>query len=268
MWWAKSEKLRTFNLSPVPLTRHHAPRMNIGAYLNGLGILAGALFGFTARQPLSAHTQNFFKGVLGALTVFFGLRLIIENLHGNFLSALKQMLLGILAITLGHLIGKVLRLQKISNRMGHHAATLLAAAQKNPPGKSADGLLATTVLFCAAPLGILGAVADGLSNFFWIFLVKAAMDGLAMTSFARIYRWPIAVTALPVTLFLSGLTLALRLWVLPWLDAQHLVAPVNIATGLITCAVAAVVFEIRRVELNSYLPGLVIAPLLGWLWPT
>jgi uncharacterized membrane protein YqgA involved in biofilm formation len=253
-------------LSPVTVPRHH-PRVNIGAYLNALGILAGALLGLTARRPLSARTQRFFQSALGAFTVFFGLRLVVVNLHGTFFSALKQIALGLLAVLLGAWLGKLLRLQKISNRLGQHAAMRLAAAQKNPPGKSAAGFLALTILFCAAPLGILGAAADGLANDFWLLLLKAVMDGLAMVSFVKMFRWPVALVAVPVLFFLNGLTLGVRWGALPWLTAHGLVASVNVAAGLIACAVAVVIWEIRRVELNSYLPGLAVAPVLAWLWP-
>ncbi len=238
----------------------------IGAFLNALGILAGALFGFTARQPLSARTQNFFKAALGAFTAWFGLRLIGENVHGTFFAGVKQLGVAGLGVVLGFWLGKLLRLQKISNRLGHYASNLLAVAQKNPPGKPADGLLAVTILFCAAPLGILGAVADGLSGYYFLLLLKAAMDGLAMASFVKMFRWPVALAALPVLLFLNGLTLAVQTGMQPWLATLGLVPSVNLAAGIITCAVALVIFEIRRVELNSYLPGLAVAPLLAHYW--
>lgn len=237
----------------------------IGAFLNALGILLGGLFGLAVRAPLSARAQHFFKLAIGVGTVFFGLKLVVENLHGSFTDGLKQLFLTALAVVLGYWLGKLLQLQKISNRVGHYAAQLLAAAQKNPPGKPGDGFLAGTILFCAAPLGILGAVTDGLGNYFQLLLVKAVMDGLAMASFVKLFRWPAALAALPVFLFLNGLTLAVHSFALPWLEAHALTASVNLAAGLLACVVAIVIFEIRRVELNSYLPAIFIAPWLK-LW--
>jgi uncharacterized membrane protein YqgA involved in biofilm formation len=238
----------------------------IGAFLNALGILLGALCGLAAREPLSARIQNFFKSALGAFTVFYGLRLVYENVHGTLAACLKQLLLAALAVVVGYWIGKILRLQKISNRVGHHASLLLATAQKNPPGNSAAGFAAATILFCAAPLGILGAVADGLENYFYLLLVKAVMDGLAMMSFVKMFRWPVALAAMPVFLFLAGLTRAVQLGAQPWLDAHALTHYVGLAAGLITGIVALVILEVRRVELANYLPALAVAPLLAhWL---
>jgi len=234
----------------------------IGAFLNALGILAGAIYGLAARKPLPARAQFFFRTLLGVATIFFGARLVVVNLPGGLLTAAKQLLLGMAAVVLGYWLGKLLRLQKISNRVGHHAATLLAAAQKHPPGHAVDGLLASTILFCAAPLGILGAVAAGLSGFFYLLLVKAVMDGLAMTSFVKIFRWPVALTAFPVLAFFSGITFVVHRYAQPWLDGHTLTAVVNVSVGLVACVVSLVIFEVRRVELSSYLPAIFIAPLL------
>lgn len=238
----------------------------IGAFLNALGILVGALFGVAFRQPISARAQHFFKAALGAFTVFYGLRLIYENVPGPFMSGLKQLLIGLLAVVLGHWLGRLVRLQTLSNRVGRFAAGFLSSAQKNPPGRAVDGVLSATILFCAAPLGFLGVVADGLAGFYYLLLLKAVMDGLAMVTFVKLFRWPAALAAVPVFLFFNGLIVALHFWVKPWLDANGLTGSVNVAAGMVVCIVPLVIFEIRRVELNSYLPAVFIAPLLSfWL---
>jgi uncharacterized membrane protein YqgA involved in biofilm formation len=240
-------------------------RRVIGPFLNALGILAGALCGLAMRQPISRRAQEFFKSALGVFTVFYGLRLVYESVHGTAFACLKQLAVAFVGVVLGNWLGRLLRLQKISNRVGHHAATLLADAQKNPPGAPAAGFVAATVLFCAAPLGFLGAVADGLSQYFYLLLVKAVMDGLAMLSFVKLFRWPVALAALPVFLFLNSLALSVQYGLAPWL-AAHLVGHyVNLAAGLVTCSVSLVIFEVRRVELANYLPALAVAPLLAYL---
>jgi uncharacterized protein len=238
----------------------------LGPFLNALGILIGALFGLAAREPISRRAQEFFKTALGAFTAFYGLRLLYENLHGTLPACLKQFFVAALAVVLGNWLGKLVRLQKASNRLGHYASTLLGAAQKNPPGSPASGFSAATILFCAAPLGILGAVTDGLGNYFYLLLIKALMDGLAMITFVKLFRWPVALAAVPVFLFFNGLGLAVQLGALPWLAAHGLVASVNLAAGIVTCSVALVILAVRRVELANYLPSLVLAPLLAyWL---
>ncbi len=73
------------------------------------------------------------------------------------------------------------------------------------------------------------------------------------------------MSAFPVFAFLGAVTFACQTYALPWLEPRGLIDPIHAATGLITCAVALVIFEIRKVELANYLPALVIAPLFVWL---
>jgi len=241
-----------------------------GAFLNAIGILLGGLLGLTLRKPLSLRTQVFFRSVLGLSTVIFGLRLVWLSVGGTFLVVLKQILIALLAVTLGFWLGKLLRLQHWSNRLGRRAGNVIAAAQTNAPGKAGDGLTACAVLFCAAPLGWLGAVVDGCSGYFWLLAVKAVMDALAMVGFVKIFRWPVALSAFPVWVLLGGIALACRFYAAPFLEAhgpEHsLINSVNATAGFVACAVVLVIFEVRRVELANFLPCLALAPLLAWLF--
>lgn len=240
--------------------------ITFGAFLNALGILLGGLFGLARRQPLSARAQILFRNALGASVVFFGVRLVWLNINGTFLPCLKQFFIAALAVVLGNWLGRLSRLQKISNRLGHYANGLISSTQPNSPRNAADGFSACAILFCAAPLGLIGAVADGLPGYFWLLAVKGVMDGLAMTSFVKMFRWPVALSAIPVFVFLGAVSLTCQFFVLPLLDSRHLTDSVNAATGLVACAVALVIFEVRRVELANFLPALAMAPLLTMLF--
>ncbi len=237
-----------------------------GAFLNALGILIGALFGLAQRAPLSVRAQALFRRVLGVATVFLGLRLVWLHVNGTFWSCGKQLFIALLAVTLGNWAGRLLRLQKISNRLGRFASRAIAGAQSGAPRNFGRGFITCVVLFCAAPLGLLGAVTDGLSRDFYLLAVKAVMDGLAMAGFLRIFNWPAALSAFPVYAFLGAITLACQFYAKPLLEAHGLTASVNVAGGLIACAIALVIFEVRKVELANYLPALAVAPLLThWL---
>lgn len=237
-----------------------------GAFLNALGILLGALLGLAQRTPFSLRTQDFFRRALGAAAAFIGLRLVCLHVHGTFWSCTKQFFIALLAITVGNWIGRLLRLQKISNRLGRHAGVLIAAAQVKAPGRFGDALVACTILFCAAPLGLLGAVTDGLSGDFYLLAMKAVMDGLAMAGFLKLFGWPAALSAFPVYAFLGVITFVLQIGAKPWLEAHGLADSVAPTAGLIACAIALVILEVRKVELANYLPALAFAPVLvRWL---
>ncbi len=240
-----------------------------GSFINALGILIGGLLGLAMLQPLSLRTQVFFRSVLGAATVLCGLELVWLGVSGPFLDAMQQVGVAGLGVVLGFWTGRLLRLQKVSNQLGRYAGSLVASAQTDAPRKT-SGFTACTILFCAAPLGLLGAVTDALpardnsTGFFYLLAVKAVMDGLAMTGFVKVFGWPSAVSAFPVFAFLSGITLACQVWARPLLEAHGLAGSVQAAAGFIACAIALMILEVRRVELANFLPALAVAPLLAW----
>jgi uncharacterized membrane protein YqgA involved in biofilm formation len=147
------------------------------------------------------------------------------------------------------------------NRIGQTATAKLETAAKRNGNSSSDGFIATTLLFCAAPLGIVGALEDGLSRHFELLAVKAIMDGLAALSFARLFGWTAMLSAVPVAAFLSGWNL-LGASVAWWLTDQGLIGVVHASAGLIATYVTLVIFEVKKVEIGNYLPALVVAPAL------
>ena len=235
-----------------------------GAFLNAIGILLGAMIGLAERKPLSLRSQLLIRNAIGAFTIFFGLQLVYLSLDGSFLSSLKQLFIAVVAMLPGFWIGKLFRFQKMSNYLGRMAGNAIVAAQKDPTRNSADAFNACAILFCAAPLGIIGAVTDGLSGDWYLLAVKAVMDALAMTGFMKIFRWPAALSAFPVLIFFSAVSLAVELYVRPFLSPACLNS-VNAAAGLLACIVTVVIFEVRKVELANYLTALVVAPLLAKL---
>ncbi len=235
----------------------------IGVALNVAGILVGGLVGLVRPKPLSPTNESYLKVTLGAFTVFYGLRLTWLSLNGSFPHILKQLLIVMVALMLGKMTGRLLRLQKMSNRLGQGAKEQISAVKPADARQWSEGFKTCAVLFCAAPLAILGSVQDGLSGYFYPLAVKAAIDGLATMGFVRLFGWGAILAALPVLAFQGTITLACGQFLKPALEARGLVDPVNAAGGLLVFCVALIILELKRIELADYLPSLVFAPLLA-----
>jgi uncharacterized protein len=235
----------------------------LGTILNVAAILAGGLAGLIIKKQPSVATQSFFKVALGALTVFFGLRLTVLSLGGSIGHVLKQIGIVLLSLMLGNLLGKLLRLQKASNRIGQLTRNRMATATPGNPQRFNDGFLVCSLLFCAAPLGILGSIHNGLQpDYFYPLAIKAVMDGLATLSFAMLFGWGVLLSAVPVLIFQGTITLLCRNSLEPFLQAHGLVDSVNATGGLLIFCVALLIFEVRKVPVTDYLPSLIFAPLL------
>ncbi len=234
----------------------------IGTLLNVLAVLAGGFVGRLTTWNPSAVNQSALKVVLGLFTVWTGLSTVWASLNGTFLEALGMLGIALLALMLGNLTGKLLRLQHHLNRLGRHARDQFTqcAASGRSPG-FATAFLSCSVFFAANPLGIFGAVIDGTAGNWKILAVKSAMDGLSSLSFARTLGWGSLAAVVPLAAIQGSVTLAghaLADWLAPaQLDALGATA------GLMVFSVSLIIFELRKIELADYLPSLVYAPLLA-----
>jgi len=238
----------------------------LGTILNVAGILLGGAVGLLRRKPLATAQEAYLRIVLAAFTIFYGLRLSWLSISGSFGQIVKQLLIVVLALMLGRLTGRLLHLQKFSNRLGRRAREILAAAQPGQPQAPSQGFKVCAGLFCAAPLGILGAVQDGLtlSRYFYPLAIKAVIDGLAAMGFVPVFGWGVMLAALPVLAFQGTVSLLCLRFLEPFLSAHGMVESVNAAGGFLVSAVALVMLGLKRVELADYLPSLAFAPLLTW----
>ena len=238
----------------------------IGTYLNVAAIVAGGIYALAGGKSPSAANQSWFKLVLGMLTGFFGLRLAWISLNGSPGQILKELGVVVLAMMVGKVLGRLLRLQKKSNQIGQLARERIAGAGAGQPNQFLNGFTVCSALFCAAPLGLLGAVLDGLTGDWAPLAVKAAMEGLAAMSFVAIFGRGVLFSAVPVLVFQGTVSLACARFLLPGLAAHHLVEAINVTGGLLIFCVALLILEFRKVEVTDYLPSLALAPLLTWWW--
>lgn len=237
-----------------------------GTWLNVAGIVLGGLFGLFWKKPISNANQLFIKIVLGALTVLCGLRLTWSGLNGSFLHVLKQILVMVVALGLGRATGRLLRLQKASNHIGQFARRKMTAATPKNPYRFSDGFMVCALLFCAAPLGIVGSMADGMSNYFCPLGIKALMDGLAAMGFVAMFGFGVLLSAVPVLVFQGTIALLSARFLLPWLENHGLLDSVSATSGMLIFCVALIIFEIKKIQVTDYLPSLIFAPLLTYLF--
>ncbi|MFM2294083.1 MAG: hypothetical protein RLZZ350_496 [Verrucomicrobiota bacterium] len=233
----------------------------LGTIINAAAIAFGCLFGLASARRPSTATQNYLKLLLGAAAIFTGFRLVWLALNGEFAHVLKQTFVVFLALMLGRGAGKLLGLQKISNRLGQSARKTVARVSAGQTPAWSDGFNTCAILFCAAPLAALGSVADGLGDHFEPLVIKAVMEGLAALGFAAMFRWSVALTALPVFVYQGTVTLVCAQYARPFLEQRGLLDSVLLADGLLIVFIGLMILEIRKIEMADYLPALVLAPL-------
>lgn len=238
-----------------------------GPIINAVAILVGGLFGLTSPSSLSLGFQLRAKLFIGVCAFFVGLRMMWVCINGTAFQCVKQLVIAMAAMVLGSFLGKLLRLQQASNAIGRYSSNILQGKAGSSGGFS-DGFVACALVLCANPLGIVGSLLGGVLEKHEVFrhaplMVKSMMDALAAASLAGIFRWGVLASFLPVLAWQGTLTL-LAGAALPWLRDNNLVDSVGATGGIFIAVAALVIFEFKKVELATFIPGLFLAPLFTW----
>jgi uncharacterized membrane protein YqgA involved in biofilm formation len=235
----------------------------LGTILNVAGILIGGISGMLRKTPLAASTQGILKLLLGLATVVCGFWLIWRGLEGcTFPRMLLLLVVVVVSMMIGRPLGRLMQLQKASNHLGRYARNRMEAVTPGRPLPFSDAFNACTVVFCAAPLGMVGALVDGLANLWFPLAIKAVMDGLATMGFVSLFGRASIAAAFPVLAFQGTIALCGNLFLGPWLESRDLLGPVIATAGVLMFSVALVILESKRIELADYLPSLMVAPVL------
>jgi uncharacterized membrane protein YqgA involved in biofilm formation len=236
-----------------------------GTLLNALGIFIGAVLGLMLSRQPATSTQVAWRGLMGVATVYVGLRITWLGLGTGGSHMLKQVAIIILSLTIGGLLGRLLRIQKAFNRLGQYATRRSKETGPDDPNRINDGFVICTLLFCAGPLGPVGAIQDGLTGNWQPLAVKMVMDGLAAMGFVTIFGWGVVLSALPLFVYQTAITLAAHR-LEPFLREHQLLDAVNAVSGMLIFCVALIVLEFKKLELATYLPSLAVAPVIAWFW--
>lgn len=238
----------------------------LGTLINAAAIVLGGVLGLTRRGQIAPKTQLALKNILGILVVIVGLSTSWSGLAtGGVGRFFKHLGIAVLAMMLGHVTGRLLRLQKGLNRLGQFAGSKVGDAGQGRVVSWNDGFVACTILFCLPPIAVFGAVLDGINGHWQTLAIKAAMDGLAAMAFVSTFGWSTLAAAVPVIAFQGSLTLAVRA-LAPQILSPAMTDCLLATTGLLVFCIALLILEIRKIELADYLPSLLWAPFLAWVW--
>ncbi len=237
----------------------------LGTIINTAAILVGGTIGLTTTRDLSSTTQSRLKILLGAFTVYAGLSMAWDGFSGSLGHRVAQLCTAIIALMLGKITGQLLHLQRGLNTLGQIAQQKFRTAKSSQTNRVAEGFVTCTLLYCVGPMAILGSLQDGLLGSFRTLAIKSVLDGLATMAFAKVFGWGVLLSAIPVLAYQGSITLLAHL-AEPYLRDPRLLESISLTGGLLVFSIALIILELKKVALADYLPSLIYAPVLAWLW--
>ena len=227
----------------------------LGTIINTATVLAGGGLGLLIGNRIPDRIRVIIVQVIGLVTIAIGLRDVMNT---------DNMVFPLVGMVLGAIIGELLRIEDRLEELGELLRRKFTKSESE--SKFVTGFVTATLLFCVGPLTILGAIEDASGKTPQLYIIKGTLDGFMMIIFSALYGVGAIFSAASV-FFIQG-SLTLFGTSLDTLLTDRMRLELFSAGGIAVLAIGLNLLEIKRIRLGSLLPGLVITPLLVWLFAT
>jgi uncharacterized membrane protein YqgA involved in biofilm formation len=228
-----------------------------GTLLNIAAVLAGTVVGLLAGARMPPRVGSTLTDGLGLFTLALGLVMALSvftdpaALPGDDLAVLG-------ALLVGAALGEALRFTERLDGLGGWFQRRLARGGR--PSRISEGYVTASLVFCVGPLTILGSIENGITGDVRLLAIKSLLDGVASIAFAAALGPGVALSALTILVVQGGIALTAALFG-AGLDERSILG-ISATGGFILLGVGLRLLEVKAVRVASFLPALLIAPLL------
>jgi uncharacterized protein len=220
----------------------------IGTIINTAAVAVGSLIGVSIGNRLPEKIRITVLQGLGIVTSVIGLQMALQT---------KNILIVLGAILVGAILGELFRISDGLDRLGNFLQSVLSRGKTND---FSEGFVTASLVFCIGPMAILGSIQDGLGGNYQLLAIKSTLDGFAAIAFAASLGWGVACSAMSVLLFQGSITLFAG--VLEKILTEPMVLEMTATGGIIIVAIGFKLLNLKEIRLASFLPALVLAPLI------
>ena len=221
--------------------------------INTATVLVGGSVGLIIGDRIPDRIRTIVVQVIGLVTLGLGLSDVLKT---------HNMVFPLVGMVLGGIVGELLAIERRLEGLGEVIRRRFARNQE--PGRFVNGFVTATLLFCIGPLTILGAMQDATGETPQLYIIKGTLDGFMNVIFGAIYGVGAVFSALSIFIVQGSLTLGGS--ALDNLLNDRMRIELFSAGGFAVMAIGLNLLEIKKIRLGSLLPGLVITPLLVWLF--
>ncbi len=227
----------------------------LGTIINTVTVLGGGMLGLIIGDKIPDRIRVIIVQVIGLTTLAIGLRDVIDTANIVF---------PLVGMVLGGIVGEILRIEDRLTGIGEFLRRRFAKNSSN--STFVNGFVTASLLFCVGPLTILGAIEDASGQTPQLYIIKGTLDGFMTIIFAALYGVGAIFSAVSVFVVQGSLTVFGTS--LDALLTDRMRLELFSAGGLAVIAIGINLLEIKKIRLGSLLPGLVITPVLVWLFAT
>ena len=232
-----------------------------GTLLNAVAVLIGTTIGLLAASRISSRMQESLTTGLGLFTLVISMSMALQVFTDP--AARPEDSLAVLGgLLLGVAIGESLRLHDRLEALGGWFQRRFA--REDQPSRIAEAFVTSSIVFCVGPLTILGSLDNGLRGDITLLATKSLLDGVASIAFAAALGAGVYLSIITILVVQGGIAAASFLLADVFDPTTILV--VTAVGGVALLGVGLRLLDLKPVRVANFLPGLVVAPVLVWVF--
>jgi len=226
----------------------------LGTLINTSTVIVGSSIGYFIGHRIRESIRTIVVQVIGLATVIMGISNAMDT---------HNLVFPLVGMVIGAVIGELLHIEERLEGLGERLKKRFAK-KSDDTSTFVEGFVTATLLFCIGPMTILGAIEDASGRTPQLYIIKGTLDGFMNVIFGAIYGVGAVFSALSIFIVQGSLTLGGS--ALDNLLNDRMRIELFSAGGFAVMAIGLNLLEIKKIRLGSLLPGLVITPLLVWLF--
>lgn len=239
--------------------------IGIGTITNVVAIVIGGLIGVAigGKFPERAN-RTVMDGAGIAVLVLGGLNMIslMDPEYTAAVTSAGTFLIVVVSVVSGGAIGSLLRIEERIAGFGGflHAKFSGGSHDNDKRARFIDGFVNASLIMAVGPMGILGALSDGMGQGADTLFLKSLLDFIGSIAFAASMGIGVAASAISVGLW-QGLVTAFAAVVGSGIPTEYISA-ITATGGILMIGIGLRLLNIRQIAIADLLPALIIAPLL------
>jgi len=223
-----------------------------GTLVNSAAVIVGSGLGLALKKGMPVRFQQTLMQGLGLAVILIGLQMAFKT---------QNILIVILSLTIGAVIGELLRIGVWLDRIGDWVTARFSTAG----GNAGQGFISASLVFCVGAMALVGAIQEGLTGDATTLYAKAMLDGVTSIVFASTMGAGVALSAITVLVY-QGVVTILAGW-FSTIISEALIKEITAVGGVLIVGIACSMLEIKKINVANLLPAIPVAALITLLWP-
>lgn len=220
-----------------------------GTIVNAAAVVAGTAIGLLVKKGIPERLNKALMNGLALCTLFIGITGVLD---------VQNAMVVVVSMVLGTVIGSLIDLDRQVRRLGD-------ALQRRIKGSStqvSEGIMASTLMFCAGAMTVMGCIQSGIQGDHTILYTKSLLDIVTAVMFTAAYGYAVGFSAIGVLVYQGGLTL-LAMAAAPLLN-DVVAAEMGCIGSILLIGLGLNMLKVTELKIMNHLPAIFL-PILIYL---